>query len=95
MNDINVTRSEAPEQVVVGGVVLAVREGNAWIVRLPLRPNAADLKAVNKALGAVRFRQAKGYTYLDGKSVGAEVRVSAATAVPTGLTVQTAPPTTG
>ncbi len=69
------TDANTPDQVVVGGVVLAVREGGEWIVRLPSRPTAADLKAVNKVLGATRLRQQKGYVFLDGQPVYEEIQI--------------------
>ena len=74
------TNTDAPDQVVVGGVVLAIRAGDEWIVRLPAQPTATDLRAVNKALGAARFRQAKGYVFLDGQPIYGDVRIPIAVA---------------
>lgn len=68
------TTSAIPD-IVIEGVRLAWRDGDDLIVRMPGNASRAQLKAVNAALGATRFRRQRCYLWLDGHHFSEEVRL--------------------
>ena len=72
------TDTNTSDEVVVGGVVLATLAGGEWIVRLPSRPTSTELRAINRVLGATRFRQQRSFVFLDGQPVYGEIRIPVA-----------------
>lgn len=71
----------APVQdIIIEGVRLAWRDGDDWIVRMPLTASRAQVKAVNTALGVRRFWR-NGCLWLDGKHFSEVVRLKVAAPV--------------